>query len=118
MPKKKKPRKKKYNPKKHQSIVNRNFKHFLEEGTVTSIKSYQRNWEDYRNYQWDLYNELAYQREQVIEEIKKSLIIPSSHNFEFNKWQQLVKYRYCLYPYSTKGSVHSIGGRFNIETIR
>jgi hypothetical protein len=60
---------------------------------------------------------LAYQRSEIAVEIRKSLLAAAIENWEFKKWQRVVKYRWSLKPLFTVGSLTSPGGRFNIGEI-
>lgn len=59
------------------------------------------------------YAELAHQRNQIQDELKKILIQASRDNYQFERWQRAVKWKYGLHPLSTVGSLTFSGGRFN-----
>jgi len=63
-------------------------------------------------FEWEHYSELARQRSAIQDKIKQSLI-QTSISYEIKNWQRAVKYKYCLHPLSTQGSLAYIGGRFN-----
>ena len=71
----------------------------------------------YLKFHWDYYNSLAYQRSKIMEELKRSLREAATPNFEFIKWQRVLRYRYSLKPFSVAGSLVDPGGRFNIGDI-
>ena len=85
----------------------------LEEGTVESIRDAKHRVSELLKYNWEYYSELAYQRNQILEEIKQALIQTCLSDYEFRKWQRAVKYKYGLHPLSTVGSLTYTGGRFN-----
>lgn len=68
-------------------------------------------------FHWDYYQNLAFQRSQVADQIKSSLLEPAGGPFDFSKWQRIVKYKYSLEPLSVEGSIVDPGGRFNIGDI-
>ena len=94
--------------KKQQSV-----EYLLEVGTLDSIRAAKQRTQDLLDHQWAHYSELAYQRNQNLEAIKKSLISASASDFKFEGWQRAVKYKYSLHPLGTLGSITDIGGRFN-----
>lgn len=86
--------------------------HLLEQGSLEDIERAKKITAQHLKYQWEYYSELAHQRNQVHDELKK-VLIQSSENFRFEKWQRAVKWKYGLHPLSTAGSLTFIGGRFN-----
>lgn len=88
-------------------------KYLLETGTLEGMRSAKKRTQDLIDYHWAYYSELAQQRNQNIEEIKKALISASKPDFPFSGWQRAVKYKYSLHPLSTVGSLSFVGGRFN-----
>lgn len=87
-------------------------KYLLEQGSLEDIERAKKITAQILKYQWEYYSELAHQRNQVHDELKK-VLIQSSENFRFEKWQRAVKWKYGLHPLSTAGSLTFIGGRFN-----
>ena len=73
--------------------------------------------EQFLKYHWDYYNDLAYQRFEITDKIKKSLLGAAQKAFTFEKWQRAVKYKYANEPFSVSGSLTDPGGRFNIGDI-
>lgn len=68
-------------------------------------------------FHWDFYNDLAYQRSKIIDEIKKALLEGAQSDFKYENWQRAIKYKYALEPFSVAGSLIDPGGRFNIGDI-
>jgi len=68
------------------------------------------------DYCWDHYSYFANQRSKILDELKGSLV-KKIKSFCFENWSRIVSYKYTLDPLSAKGSVFSIGGRFNIGNI-
>ena len=90
----------------------------LDQFSVADIHKWTAFKDQFLKYHWDYYNELAYQRSQIGDEIKKSFFEAVQKTFAFEKWQRAVKYKYALEPFSTTGSVTDpAGGRFNIGDI-
>jgi hypothetical protein len=95
-----------------------NISFVLEQGFTKDI----RKWEILRDrvlkYHWDYYNELAYQRSKISDELKRSLLEATDKQYKFDKWQRTLKYKYSLEPLSVLGSIlDPVGGRFNIGDI-
>ena len=106
----------------------RPLKHHLRKSSSTFILLDQFSAEDinkwtafqgqYLKYHWDYYNELAYQRSQIADDIRNSLLEIAQKTFSFTKWQRAVKLKYALKPFSVAGSLNDpAGGRFNIGDI-
>jgi len=110
-----KPRKPKFSLKKPSRKAKRqqNVRYKLEVGTLDSMREAKQRTQDLLDYQWAHYSELAYQRNQKLESIKKALIGAAVADFKFENWQRGVKYKYSLHPLGTVGSLTNIGGRFN-----
>ncbi len=90
----------------------------LDQFSVEDIHKWTAFKDQFLKYHWDYYNELAYQRSQIADEINKSLFEAAQKNFSFEKWQRTVKYKYSLEPFSVTGSLtDTAGGRFNIGDI-
>ena len=90
----------------------------LDQFSVADIHKWATFKDRLLKYHWDYYGELAYQRSQITDEIKKSLLEAAQKTFAFEKWQRAVKYKYALKPFSTTGSTTDpAGGRFNIGDI-
>lgn len=87
--------------------------YLLEQGTLQSMRQAKDRMAADLKYYWDYYSELARQRNQIQDDLKKVLIQDSISNFSFEKWQRSVKWKYGLHPLSTLGSLAFIGGRFN-----
>src|ERR1035438_2162895 len=87
--------------------------YLLEQGTLQEMLEAKERSNALLKYHWDYYSELALQRSQIQEELKRSLIQACITNYKFSKWQRAVKWKYGLHPLSTVGSVTGIGQRFN-----
>jgi len=85
----------------------------LEKISVENIRSIKENISEHLEYWWRHYSELARQRNEIQDDIKKTLIQSSKRNFTFQNMKRVVKYKYSLHPLSTLGSLTYIGGRFN-----
>lgn len=90
--------------------------YLLEQGTLKDMRAAKELTKKLLKYHWNYYSELARQRNEIQDEIKKALIQKSESNYEFKYWQRGVKYKYGLHPLSTAGSLCYIGGRFNTGT--
>lgn len=90
--------------------------YLLETGTLESMRAAKKRTQDLLDYHWAYYSELAKQRNQKIELIKKALMSSCQSDFKFDQWQRAVKYKHSLHPLSTVGSLSYIGGRFNSGT--
>jgi len=88
----------------------------LDYGLITDIAKYKEQFEQKAQFQWEFYSELALLRSRIYESLKSSLRERATP-FNFTGWQRAVKYKYCLSPLSTKGSLVDPGGRFNIGAI-
>lgn len=90
----------------------------LDQFSVGDIHKWTAFKDQLLKYHWDYYNELAYQRSQIADEIKQSLLEAAQKTFSFEKWQRAVKYKYSLEPFSVMGSLtDTAGGRFNVGDI-
>lgn len=69
-----------------------------------------------RQFHWDWYSDLAYQRSLIANRIK-AVLLEVAAPAAFEKWQRVGKIRYVLEPLSMVGSLGKPGGRFNIGTI-
>src|SRR6266852_6330446 len=88
----------------------------LDSGQISDILQSKVRFEQLVEFHWDYYSELAFQRNQIREQLKSSLR-EKAQTFEFSKWQRIVRYKYSLAPLSTKGSLTDPGGRFNIGEL-
>ncbi len=87
--------------------------HLLEQGTLQDMRKAKEKMALNLKYSWDYYSELALQRSQIQEELKKALIGSCISKYQFSKWQRAVKWKYGLHPLSTVGSLTFVGQRFN-----
>ena len=91
-------------------------RHFLDSGFLEDIPRSTKLYEQLRQFHWEYYSELAYQRSKIYDALKSSLrerAVP----FDFSHWQRTVRYKYALDPLATIGSLRDPGGRFNIGRI-
>jgi hypothetical protein len=88
----------------------------LDSGLISDILQSKARFEHLVEFHWDYYSELAFQRNQIREQLKGSLR-EKAQPFEFSKWQRIVRYKYSLTPLSPKGSLVDPGGRFNIGEL-
>lgn len=63
---------------------------------------------------FDEFHDLEFQRLNMGEELKKSLIRNTLNVYEFDGWVRCISFQYSNQPLSSRGSINSIGGRFNI----
>lgn len=88
----------------------------LDYGLIADIPKYKELFEQRAQFHWEFYSELALLRSRIYDSLKNSLRERATL-FDFTGWQRAVKYKYCLSPLSTKGSLVDPGGRFNIGAI-
>lgn len=88
----------------------------LESGRISDILKSKAYFEQLVEFHWQYYSELAFQRNQIREQLK-SCLREKACPFQCSRWQRVVKYRYSLSPLSTKGSLVDPGGRFNVGEI-
>ncbi len=88
-------------------------KYLLEQGTLESIGAAKTRTAALLKYYWDHYSDLARQRNEIQDDLIKSLVQTCISNYQLVNWQRAVKYKYSLHPLSTVGSLTFIGGRFN-----
>src|SRR5258706_221037 len=88
----------------------------LESGLVEDIPKSRALYEQLRQFHWEYYSELAYQRNKIYDSLKSSLR-ERAKPFDLSRWQRVVKYKHALDPLGTTGSIVDPGGRFNIGAI-
>jgi hypothetical protein len=88
----------------------------LDSGFVEDIPKSKALYEQLRQFHWEYYSELAYQRNKIYDSLKASLR-ERVEPLEIAKWQRALKYKYTLQPLGTTGSIADPGGRFNIGEI-
>lgn len=86
----------------------------LDKFSVEDIKKWAAFKDQILKFHWDYYNNLAYQRSKIVDEIRKSLLEATEKTFTFSNWQRAVKYKYSLKPFSAAGSTIDPGARFNV----
>jgi hypothetical protein len=87
--------------------------YILEQGSLRDLNRAKKRTDVYLEYYWKHYSELAYQRSLIEDDLRQALNESCTRDFEFERWQRAVKYKYSLDPLSTVGSVSDLGGRFN-----
>jgi RES domain-containing protein len=88
----------------------------LDSGLVSDIPKSKVLYEQLRQFHWEYYSELAYQRKKIYDSLKRTLR-ERAKPFDLSRWQRVVKYKYALDPLSANGSLVDPGGRFNIGAI-
>jgi hypothetical protein len=88
----------------------------LESGWISDILRSKKYFDQLVEFHWQYYSELAFQRNQIREQLRSSLR-DKAQTFAFPRWQRVIRYRYSLVPLSTKGSLVDPGGRFNVGDI-
>lgn len=89
----------------------------LEEASIELLQAQKTHTKALLEYYWRFYSELAFQRGEKQLEILATLRENCISGFEFKNWQRAVKYKYCLHPFSTVGSLSDPGGRFNVGDL-
>ncbi|OFZ49358.1 MAG: hypothetical protein A2381_18675 [Bdellovibrionales bacterium RIFOXYB1_FULL_37_110] len=79
-----------------------------------SIKERKKRSEELVQYHWDYYSYFVSQRNKIIPLLKEALIKNSENTFAFDNWNRCFTFKYAMNPLSARGSINSIGGRFNI----
>ena len=74
----------------------------LESGRISDLLKSKRYFERLVEFHWEYYSELAFQRNQIREQLKSSLR-DKAQPFEFRKWQRIVRYKYSLNTSQHKG---------------
>ncbi|MCH7664078.1 MAG: RES domain-containing protein [Chloroflexi bacterium] len=90
---------------------------FLDSIGLEELESNKEAVKKFQEYYWNLYTELARQREKIKDKIIKTLNEASTSNCEFKEWQRAVRWKYSDHPLCTLGSLKDPGGRFNIGAI-
>lgn len=88
----------------------------LDSGRISDIRKSKALYDELVGFHWQYYSELAFQRNQIREQLHNSLR-ESAKPFEFQEWQRVIRYKYSLAPFSTNGSLADPGGRFNIGRL-
>jgi len=91
----------------------KSFRYLLRGNSAKDIQAAEKLSRDLLYYYWSEHAELARQRNEIQDEIRNILIQSCRSDYEFTRWQRGVKYKYCLHPLCTLGSLSFIGGRFN-----
>jgi len=88
--------------------------HFSER-EIAKGKQLQYVW---KKIEWSFYNELKFQRSNIIDKIHAKLIETCKTNYNFQKWQRVITWKYSTNPLSIIGSIKDpAGGRFNVGDI-
>lgn len=88
--------------------------HFLEAVSQKDIRTAQAKQKIWLAHHSDSYSCLATQRAQIIEELKDAIRTKATSSYKIEKWCRIVMYKWALEPLSARGSLLSIGGRFNV----
>jgi len=91
--------------------------YILESVTLDQIVRDKAYHEAVRKFWWRFYSELAYQRAQIVDELRSALSRNVRRDFQFDHWQRAARWKYSLHPLCTLGSVKYGGGRFNVGEI-
>ncbi len=96
----------------------------MHESLFSRLFDFSENFTDFEiqkdrilRYYWNFYNDLAYQRHKIADQLYQALLETTTRPYEFKEWQRQVRYKYSLTPLSPKGSLIEPGGRFNIPTM-
>lgn len=89
----------------------------LDQFSVADIRRRKNLGDKFLKFHWDYYSWLAHERSKITEEIRKSLCEAVTQNFQFTKWQRVLRYKHSLKPFSVAGSLVDPGGRFNIGDL-
>lgn len=89
----------------------------LDHFSVKDMEKWAAFKDRFLKFYWDYHNTLAYQRSQIADDLRKSILDAAQKSFKFERWQRAVKYRYALKPLSAAGSLVDPGGRFNVGDI-
>lgn len=89
----------------------------LDQFSVDDIQKWEEIKDKILKFQWDYYNDLAYQRSKISDKLTESLWEASEKTSTFSRWQRIIRYKYALEPLSVDGSIINPGGRFNIGEI-
>ena len=108
--------KKRSSKRKPKSRKTRNRQIILDEISSEGIKQTKDFARHASEYHWSLYSDLAFQRSKNLDDIN-SWIVSRTVQHQFDAWQRIVKYQFSNDPLSMKGSLLSIGSRFNVGNI-
>lgn len=100
--------------KQHITDVGKEVTHLLEQGTLDSLQKGAQLSRDHLKYQWDLYSELAFQRNVIAKDLMDAISESCIEDYEFESWQRAIQWKYINHPLCTIGSSKQYGGRFNI----
>lgn len=89
----------------------------LDTFSLKDVLEGKRAQEEFIKVYWDWFNELAYQRSQVVSQLKGALTEAAIGPFDFPNYYRTVKYKWSHDPLSVRGSVLDVGGRFNFGEI-
>lgn len=86
----------------------------LSKGSLTHWNEYSTKVKEYLYQNYIYY---AQKRSEIFSDLTESLL-NECEQYQFDDWQRVVSYKYCLNPLSTQGSIRNpAGGRFNIGNI-
>lgn len=101
----------------HRPFHNRGRRVFVDRFSIKDIPKTKGLFRQRLQFEWEFYSEVAFQRAQILDELKKVLFDQSAGPFKLDRWQRAVKYKYTLSPLNARGSLSDPGGRFNIGKI-
>ena len=89
----------------------------LDQFTLSDVIRLRHSQRELVEYHHQSYFELAFQRSQVFDKIKTTLLEIAEPDYEFRDYFRAVEWCYSLQPLSYRGNLLSVGGRFNIGDI-
>lgn len=89
----------------------------LDQFSLQDIEKAARFQDRFLRFHWDYYSTLAYQRAQIADDLRESLLEAAERSFPIPRWQRIIRYKWALNPLSAAGSLSDAGGRFNIGEI-
>lgn len=104
-------------PRKIAPIIRTKKSVLLDVFSINDIQQWKARKDQFLQYHWQYYTELARQRSGIIDDLKLALYEASIPSFDFQRWHRLIDIKHALSPLSDQGSIASIGGRFNIGDI-
>lgn len=108
----------KKNPKLKSSTPEYELLHFLDTISVKKIKDAQEWKNQFLSFQASCYNDLAFQRYRIIDELKNAVREVSISQYVFSEWSRVVDYNRSIQPLSSKGSIiDPAGRRFNVGDL-
>jgi hypothetical protein len=88
----------------------------LESVNVKDLRRWQAEQQKLVNLHWQWHGDLARQRLNISDKLKQALREICTP-YQFSDWRRVVRYKWSLNPLSSRGSLTTPGGRFNIGDI-